>query len=515
VTAPPATVSAGRLAGRPAPANPLVRLGRAARGLLTSVRFAVVQITAIATGAVIGMVVPQLPGIAFRSPADYAEQMDALRARLEPSLGAPLVSLFERLGFFAVFSSWWLTGLLVLLTISIVVCTLDRAPGLWREVAPVRVVQPDLYYAPTLPGRAVIADGLAAAEVRAALRAARFRVREEIDAGHRYLYGDRNRWAKLATLATHAGLVGFLLAAAATGRLGFEKGLLLPAGQAIPLDAIGTEGLINVKALAFEAPRDAAGRFLDFVTTLAVYRDGREVARKDIRVNDPLAAEGYTFHQNFFGPAAELTIRDGGGRLLWSGPVPLDEVNAGRPYGRFSIPGREIGLELLLDRGADGQAPLLVLLGYRPVGTNPDGSPAYDSAFVGGLEPGRSYATPAGDLEISLDRIGAFTGIIVKRDPGAPVAWASFVLLAVGLSLTFYFPRRRVWARLDERSGELRLVGRADREVAWERELARLVDDLVARRRAGADGPAAAAAPPAGAAGGHPGPGPVAAPPAG
>ena len=485
MTAPPATASSGSVAGRPAPADPLVRLGRAALGLLTSVRFAVVQITAVAGAAVVGMVVPQLPGIAFRSPADYAEQVEALRARLEPTLGAPLVGLFERLGFFGVFSSWWLTGLLVLLTVSIVVCTLGRVPGLWRQVAPVRVVQADAFYAPSLPGRAVIAGGLASADVAAALRAARFRVREEADTGRRYLHGDRNRWAKLATLATHAGLVGFLLAAAATGRLGFEKGLLLPVGQAIPLDAIGTAGLINIKALDFEAPRDADGRFLDFVTTLAVYRDGREIARKDVRVNDPLDAAGYTFHQSFFGPAAELTIRDGAGRLLWTGPVPLDEVNAGRPYGRFAIPGRAIGLEMLLDHGADGEAPLLVLLGYRQVGTNPDGSPAYGSAFVGGLEPGRSYATPDGDLAFTLDRIGAFSGIIVRRDPGAPIAWASFVLLASGLSITFYFPRRRVWARLDE-TGELRLVGRADRETAWEREFARLLNDLVTRRRAAA-----------------------------
>ena len=87
----------------PWPGAPARRAGRI-YGLLTSVRFAVVQIVAIAVAGVVGIVVPQLPGVAFRSPADYAEQMEILRARVEPSLGPALTDLFETLGFFRVFT---------------------------------------------------------------------------------------------------------------------------------------------------------------------------------------------------------------------------------------------------------------------------------------------------------------------------------------------------------------------------------------------------------------------------
>ncbi len=471
---------AGALSAR-GPLNAPARLGRAIYGLLTSVRFAVVQIVAIALAGVVGIVVPQLPGVAFRSAADYAERMEILRGRVEPSLGHGLTDLFAALGFFRVFSAWWFTALLALLAVSIVVCTLDRTPRLWRSAREVRVVQPDAFYDPALPDRAVIAGGLAAEDVRAALRRARFRVRETEGAGGvRYLYGDRNQNAQLFTLISHAGLVGFILAAAITSRTGFETGLLLPEGQALPVGSIGTAGLVSVKNLAFSAPRDATGRFTDFTTDLAVYQDGKEIARKAIRVNDPLEAAGYTFHQNFFGPAADLTVRDGAGRLLWAGPVPLDEVNAGRPYGRFTIPGRDEGIELLLD-AAQGKAPLLVLLGFRPGGTAPDGSPQVETTFVGGAEPGRTYAAPSGDLSVTFQQVTAYSGIVVKRDPGAPIVWIAFLLLITGLSLTFYFPRRRVWALLAP-SGELRLVARADRYVDLRREFGRLLEDLVARR---------------------------------
>ena len=120
----------------------------------------------------------------------------------------------------------------------------------------------------------------------------------------RYLYGDRHRYTKLATLFTHAGLIVFLIAAAVTSRLGDEQGLVVPEGSSLTVQPIGTPGLLLVKNLDFEAPGFDVGQASDFTTDLAVYQDGREIARKTIRVNDPLSIAGYTFHQNGFGPAA-------------------------------------------------------------------------------------------------------------------------------------------------------------------------------------------------------------------
>jgi cytochrome c biogenesis protein len=482
MTAPPTTATPLRAGSAAGWLGLPVRLGRAIYGLLTSVRFAVVQIIAIALAGVVGTIIPQLPGIAFRSPADYAERMEILRARIEPALGPVVVDALEALGFVRVFSAGWFTALLAILVISIVACTIDRTPRLWRAARELRVVQPRAFFDPDLPGRAFISGGLAAGDVRAALQRARFGVREEVDsAGVHYVYGDRNRYASLFTLITHAGLVGFILAGAVSSRFGFEAGLLLVQGQAIPVAAIGTPDLVHMKNLNFSAPRDEEGRFLDFATELAVFQGGREIARQTIRVNEPLSAAGFTFHQNFFGPAVDLTIRDGAGGLLWAGPIPLDYESAGQPYGRFMIPGREEGLELLLGQDAAG-GPSLAVVGYRVVGEGSYGEPVVETTFVGGASPGRTYVVQASDLWITFEEVTAYSGVIVRRDPGAPIAWFSFGLLIVGLALTFYFPRRRVWARL-EPDGELRLVARADRDVELRREFSSLLEDLVARRR--------------------------------
>lgn len=91
--------------------------------------------------------------------------------------------------------------------------------------------------------------------------------------------------------------------------------------------------------------------------------------------------------------------------------------------------------------------------------------------------------------------VGAYSGIVVKRDPGAPIVWTSFFLLVTGLLITFYLPRRRVWARLGPHA-ELRIVARSDRYVDVRREFGGLLADLAARRH----GPESAAGPPGGAA---------------
>jgi cytochrome c biogenesis protein len=431
--------------------------------------------------AVVGMTIRQLPSFAFRTPADYRLGMDAIHARYDPALGSGLVDLLERAQVFQVFSSWWFSAALVVLTISIVCCTLDRTPRLWRQSKEIRVVQPAPFYDPRLPDRAAL-DGLRADAVERVLRAERFGVRTVTEPdGTIHLYGDRHRWVKMATLLTHTGLVLFLVAAAVTSRLGFESGILLTSGESQPVRAIGTPGLIVVKSLGFEAPRRADGSFADFTTDLAVYRDGQLLARKVIRVNDPLSVAGYTFHQNGFQPAPDLLVRDSKGRVLWDGPFALTDSVAGQPHGLFSVPGRDVGLEMLLTRADDGTSGIL-FLPYRPRGTLPDGSPDLESLRPFFVTLGGLGGSPDTDFFVTLRGVDAATVLVARQDPGQGLVWLAFATLIAGLGITFYLPRRRVWARLAP-DGRLAVVGRSERYVDFDREFGRLLDRLVAARR--------------------------------
>ena len=473
----------------------MARAGMRLWRLFTSVNFAVVQIVAVAVLAVFGMTIRQLPGFAFRSAADYATEMSKLRSIYEPVLGVGTVDLLERLQLFRVFNSTPFSIALLVLVISILICTLDRTPRLWQQSATIRVFQPDAYFDPRLPDRVSIAPGagLTSAAVAQAMRRHRFRVRSEMAAdGATFVYGDRNRWTKLATLISHLGLILFLVAGLVTARFGDEQGLVVAEGDTLTVQPIGTPGLLLVQNLGFDAPGLETGSPSDFTTDLAVYRDGDLLARKTIRVNDPLDTGGYTFHQNGFGPAPDIEIRSTvDGSILWSGPVPLTEAAAGRPFGAIPIPGRPFGLELLLDKTDQGVGTLIALP-YAVNGANPDGTPHVVEGFPVVAVNGETVRMEGLDMAMTLRGFSQYTLLIAKRDPGQPIVWAAFLALIVGLAITFYLPRRRVWARL-RADGRLDLVGRADRQVDFDREFGGLIDDLVVARGeppAGARSPA-------------------------
>ena len=481
----PAGRATGLPDGRTGP-SPLARAGMRLWRLFTSVNFAVVQIVGVAVLAVFGMTIRQLPGFAFRSAADYATEMNRLRSIYEPVLGVGTVDLLERLQLFQVFSSTPFSVALLVLVVSIVICTLDRMPRLWQQSAAIRVVQPDAYFDLRLPDRVSIAPaaGLSASVVAGALRRHRFTVREAAGVdGSAFVYGDRNRWTKLATLITHLGLILFLIAGLVTARFGDEQGLVVAEGDTLTVQPIGTPGLLLVQNLGFDAPGLDSGNPSDFTTDLAVFRDGQLLARKTIRVNDPLSVGGYTFHQNGFGPAPDLEIRSTlDDSILWSGPVPLTDAAAGQPYGALPIPGRPYGLELLLTRTEAGVGTLIAQP-YAIRGTLPDGTPDVVRGFPVAVVRGETVTMEGLDLTFALRGFSEYTLLIAKRDPGQAIIWAAFLALIIGLAITFYLPRRRVWARL-RRDGRLDLVGRSDRQVDFDREFGGLVDDLVVARAA-------------------------------
>jgi cytochrome c biogenesis protein len=466
----------------------VARMGAAAWRVLTDVRFAVVLIILLALAGLVGTLVRQFPVTAASDPARHAAELAAMRQAWEPiaPLGLPvgpaLADIFDALSLFNVFAAPWFLLLMAVLTLSIICCTLDRTPRLWRTAHERRVVQPEAFFDPgrgqrallEIPGATHSAGTVAAVEH--AFRSRRFRRRRvlEVD-GVTWVYGDRNQYQKLATLLTHAGLVLFLLGGAVTVAASFEAVVFVGEGQTAPVRPIGTPGNLLLKVHDFAAPQRADGSFADYSTDLSVFRDGQEVARRTIRVNDPLALDGYVFHQNTFGPAAELTIHDAAGALVWSGPLLLDEEILGRPQGFMTVPGAGIGLVAVLSEGGDG-SPQLVMQGVGPADP---ASGENETLFLATIPLGVTTdpEVTAGQ-SITWAGIGAWSGMVIRRDPGQPVIWLAFGLLIAGLVLTFYFPRRRAWARLEgERLG---LAFLADRYVDREREFEQLREAVAA-----------------------------------
>jgi cytochrome c biogenesis protein len=158
----------------------------------------------------------------------------------------------------------------------------------------------------------------------------------------------------------------------------------------------------------------------------------------------------------------------------------MTQQAGGLPYDSMAVPGRDLGLELLLRRQSDGTGDLVVLP-YRVTGTAADGTQDVERYDAIDLRAGEAAVPTGQDFSVGLVRFSDYTLLIAKKDPGQGIVWSAFLALIVGLAITFYLPRRRIWARLAP-SGEVALVARSDRYVDLDREFGRFLDDLVRRR---------------------------------
>ena len=83
------------------------------------------------------------------------------------------------------------------------------------------------------------------------------------------------------------------------------------------------------------------------------------------------------------------------------------------------------------------------------------------------LAPGQKVTV--GDYEYEFGGKRAFSGITVRRDVGATFIWVATGVFLLGLALTFYTPRRRLWGKIA--AGEAAFRGLGGRALAIEKEI--------------------------------------------
>ena len=407
---------------------------------------------AMMAAGVAGILIQQFGTSTLADPGLYAMAVERSAVRYGETLG----SIFERLDLYRVFTSWWWTLLVGLFTISLVGNTLSRLPRLLRDVRAPQVKRGRAFFRASVPARTGPLDGLDGSVLPAHLRKAGYRVWVESAGGVTHLLAERNRFAPLASLVTHGALLFFVLGAGfVTPRFGYETALKIPIGESRPTGFPNDPRTVLVKNDDFVARFDAAGIPLEFLTTVVIFRNGEQIARKEITVNDPLSVDGWVFHENFFGPAVELDVRDESGLMLYSGAVLLDGNLNGQPEGLLPVPGTDVSLELLLGKGEGGVAELTMIGVRRPTGDQVGPQLAFGAV----LGSGEGYFAPDPGIGIEFRRPSSYIGLIAKRDPGQGLIWLGAVLLMAGLTISLLRPRRRVWARYDASTVRLAVVG--------------------------------------------------------
>lgn len=437
-----------------------------------SAKTANVLLGTMMVGGLAGILVQQFGTSTLADPMLLAAAIQRSTERYGETLG----SIFERLDLYRVFTSWWWSILVGLFTVSVIGNTLSRLPRLLRDVRTPPVKRGRAFFRSSVPARTGPLDGLDGSVLPGILHRAGYRVSLESTGGVTHLLAERHRFAPLGSLVTHGALVLFVFGMGiVTPRFGYETALKVPVGEGRPTGFPDDPRTVLVQNEDFVARFDAAGNPLDYLTTLAVIRNGEQIARKEITVNDPLSVDGWAFHENFFGPAVELDVRDETGLIVYSGAVLLDGQLSGKPEGLLRVPGTDISLELLLAKG-EGEVAELTVVGMR---SPPSAEAPPEIAFGAVLRTGDGYFAPDPGIGIEFRRPTSYVGLIAKRDPGQGFIWLGAVLLIAGLTISLLAPRRRVWGRYDARTVRLAVVGG---DPFAEDACARLVGQLPAVR---------------------------------
>jgi cytochrome c biogenesis protein len=422
--------------------------------------------------SLVGAVVLQAPGGMTADPAAYTSWVASLQSKY-----GGWTPVFDKLGLFSVFTSIWFKGIIVLLTTSILACSVNRAPRLWKLAFHPRTRMGETFFTHA----ALRANVLVQAEpakamqnVREALGSRHFRTIDDPDDNGLNLYADRFRWGPFGTVIAHVSfviiLVGFFLSATT----GFKNpNFIAPVGSTVQ---VGNGTGLSVKAMSFNDSYYENGSPKDYVADLIVYKSGVQVGRQMVRVNHPLRIEGISFYESFFGQAASMLVKDSAGKTIYNDAVALafQSDDGTHAIGQFDMKAK--GLSVYVVTAASGKPDPAIKAGQVELEIHQNGK--NDPIATQVVDQGKP--TTIAGVSYTFQRTVAFTGLTVARDPGANFVWVGSTLLVIGLFLVFFFPHRRIWVRVRKATGgtEILCASTMKRDVAFEPQFHQLVTDI-------------------------------------
>ncbi len=439
--------------------------------LFSSVRTALVLILLLAGTSLVGALLVQAPG----SIVPGSDAYETWLLRVQPRYGM-WADVFSVLGLFTVFRVWWFHLLVVALALNILVCSVNRWSTLSREVFRPRIRLADQFFERSGAARVdSAADARATADaLRSGLTARHFRVLTEDDGATVHLFADRHRIPRFGSLLAHLSIVLLLVAVLGSAIFGAsDDGFLVPEGTTRDV-GFGTG--LSVRADSFVDEYYPAGQPKDYRSDLVLFDRGTEVARKTVRVNDPLEYDGVRFYQSFFGPAAYFRVDDRAGRLLFEDGVALAWLTTGdRSAGSFVLPGQDLTV-YAVGPSSNGRDSLVKpgemrLELYRGSGTTP----------VAMQTVAQGQPAEIAGMQFTFVGERQFTGLRVARDPMVPLIWVACALFVVGVAAVFWFPYRRLWAVVAPRPGggsRVTLATAGTRNAAAVEDVTQVADEL-------------------------------------
>jgi cytochrome c biogenesis protein len=313
------------------------------------------------------------------------------------------------------------------------------------------------------------------------------------------LYAEKGNFTRLGVYITHLSIL-IILAGAILGLLfGYNAVLNLPEGEVssfaykdrdtrIPL---GFDLRCDNFEVEYYPGSDMPKAYRSWLTVL---KNGKEVLKKSIVVNDPLTYDGITFYQSSFGTVPSGTENGIAVLRLVSSSGKAEQINT-KIGGSFTIPGTSVtgritNFSPALSVDQTGRAYT-----YAEQMTNPAVNIEFSEAgkikYSGWIlkRYPQTWSLPDGNRVEFLDYWGVeYTGMQVRKDPGVLIVYLGCILMAIGLFMTFFMSHKRVWINISEEKSNIKvLIGASvnKNKAAFEAKIEKLAGMLNAGQKGG------------------------------
>lgn len=413
-----------------------------------------------------------------------------------------IYGVLDSLGFMDMYHSWWFVALLLLFAANLIICSLDRLPRILKLVKePIHALPVEHIGNMSIKKTLIIkGKGPAAKEaVISVINKIGFKKIESSDEQGLQVYAEKGSFTRLGVYITHLSILIILSGAIIGVFFGFNAFLNLPEGQisSVAYKGRGVEIPLGFDIRCDNFEVDFYGQSdmpKEYKSWLTVFKNGKEVMKKSIEVNDPLTYKGVTFYQSSYG-AVPNGFNNGIFILrLFSKEGKSQEIHP-KIGDTFTIPGTSVTGHIKDFSPALSIDPTGRAFTYGEMMTNPavniEFSEAGKNRFSGWIlkRYPQTWTLQDGNRVEFLDYWGVeYTGMQVRKDPGVLIVYIGCIIMSAGLYMTFFMSHRRIWVHISEEKNNSKiLIGASANKnrAAFERKIEKMAGLITAGQKGG------------------------------